>query len=105
MSEYVDIRDIHPTYEWQECWNCDNRKRIRTDRPPWRVCKGCFMGQVPVDEDLQTDITTPEGYTDYRLLWYGDVSIAEAKRRYRETTEEITERHRRRDASDRAVRL
>lgn len=77
---YVDIREIHPAYREEECWNCGHTRFVRRR---WRVCKECFMGQQKHDGE----------YTDYRELWYGDVSIGEAKRRYAETEEEM-EKHR-----------
>lgn len=102
-GEYVDVRDLLDVFEWRECWNCGNEKRVRTDQPPWKVCHECFMGQQQTDRD--TEYVTPEGYVDFRRLWYGNVSIAEAKRRYEENTAEIRERHARERARDRTVRV
>lgn len=105
LEAYVDIEELLPMFEWQECWNCGHQKRVRTDRPPWKVCHECFMGQQKVDPEHRGDSTTEEGYTDYRILWYGDVSIEEAKEQYRENTKDIRERHERMEARERTVRV
>jgi len=99
-SEYVDIREIHPDFFEQECWNCgytELRKR------PFNSCPGCFMGQEQTGAD--GEYTTDEGYVDYRKLWYGDVSLEEAHRRYEENTEDTRRRIQRRRARERTVRL
>ncbi|WP_121744911.1 hypothetical protein [Natronorubrum halophilum] len=83
--EYTDVREIHPDYYEQECWNCGYsalRKRS------FQTCPKCFMGQEQ-HEDRDSEIYTDEGYIDYRLLWYGDVSMEEAHRRYGETQEDV----------------
>lgn len=79
-EDYVDVREIHPSYHEAKCWNCGNTRFVRRR---WTVCKECFMGQQKHDGE----------YTDYRELWYGDVSIEAAKQRYAETEEEM-EKHR-----------
>lgn len=85
-KEYVNIEAIHPDYREETCWNCGNTKHVKRR---WTVCKECFMGQKQHNSDASA--TTPEGYTDYRLLWYGDVSIEEAKRLHEKTQEEVRE--------------
>lgn len=79
-SEYVDVREVHPAYREAECWNCGYTRFVRRR---WTVCKECFMGQQKHEGE----------YTDYRELWYGDVSIEEAKRRLQETEKEHRARH------------
>lgn len=83
-TDYVDIRAIHPDYYVQECWNCGHSEHRNR---PFKVCPECFMGQKEVDHDGES--VTDDGYVDYRLLWYGDVSMEEAHRRYGETSEEV----------------
>lgn len=100
--EYVDVREIHPAYRREECWNCGHTRYVKQR---WRVCKECFMGQQQADEDLRGEYETDEGYTDYRLLWYGDVSLSDAKRQYQETTEALWESQGRPGERNREVRV
>lgn len=79
-EDYIDARELCVEYRQGECWNCGHTRWLWRRGVPWNVCKECFMGQR--QHDHEAEYTTPEGYTDYRLLWYGDVSIAEAKRRF-----------------------
>ena len=100
MNGYVDVREVHPDYREEECWNCGNTRLVKRR---WTVCKECFMGQKQHGRNASS--TTAEGYTDYRLLWYGDVSIEEAKRLYKETQEDVRESMGRPGESKRTVRL
>lgn len=100
LSDYVDVRAIHPDYYERECWNCgysELRKR------PFTCCPECFMGQKKHDYD--TESRTEEGYTDYRILWYGDIPLEEAHERYEEGTKDVRESMERRRARERQVRL
>ena len=100
MSEFIDIREIHPDYYEQECWNCGYTE-LRNR--PYRKCPECFMGQDGTDAD--GDYVTEEGYIDYRKLWYGDVTIEEAKRRYEANTKSVRERLKRNRGRERSVRI
>ena len=83
MSEdYIDIRRLHPAYEQRECWSCGHTW-LRKARPAESVCRRCFMGQGDHE-----DVDAP---TDYGELWYGDVSLAEKRRQYRETQQDLRE--------------
>lgn len=90
LDQYVDVRDIHPDWWEMECWNCGHTERIGPNRH-MRVCRHCFMDNKPTDHDAESTVEGPDGklYTDYRLLWYGDISIEEAQRRYEENTSDI----------------
>lgn len=83
-AQYIDVRELHPDYYEQECWNCGHSE-LRNQ--PFRCCPECFMGQEK--HDPEPEHHTDEGYIDYRLLWYGDVSMEEAHRRYGETQEDV----------------
>lgn len=99
-SDYTDVRELHPDFDEQECWNCGYTEL----RERWfRKCPECFMGQEQHDGD--GEFFTAEGYIDYRLLWYGDVDLAEAKRRYDDETKEMREQLERDRARKRAVWL
>lgn len=88
-KEYIDVREIHPDWRWQTCWNCGHEWLIR--RPTQgRVCRECFMGQNEVDEEKRGEYETEEGYTDYGRLWYGDVSLEEKKRQYKQAKEDVS---------------
>jgi NMD protein affecting ribosome stability and mRNA decay len=106
IDEYIDVRDMHPDYSEMECWNCGATERIGPNRH-MRICHNCFMDNSPTDHESESTVEGPDGelYVDYRLLWYGDVSRAEARRRYKEKTADIREQSKRYDARDRAVRL
>jgi NMD protein affecting ribosome stability and mRNA decay len=105
VDDYRDIRDIHPDWRWHECWHCGHRWRVR--RPvDKRLCRHCFFGQEQLDSDdprVTGNAPTKQGYINYRELWYGDVSPAEARRRFGETKQEISKRGA--AAVDREVRL
>lgn len=106
LEDYVDIRDIHPDYSEMECWNCGHVERIHPNRHIL-TCHNCFMGNDPVDREASSTVEGPDGelYTDYRQLWYGDVSIEEAQRRYEESTKDIQERIERDRARERTVSI
>lgn len=105
-NQYVDVRDLMPNFEWQECWNCGNEKRIRTDTPGhWICCRECFMGQRKVPEERRGEYETEDGYTDYRRLWYGDVSIEQAKRKHERVVNTAKQRSKKIRSRDRTVRL
>lgn len=104
MSNYIDIRELMSNYERRECWNCGDGRWERLDAPQTIMCRECFMGQRGGDDrDTSKDHITPEGYVDYRQLWYGDVSLAEAKRKYEHSTKDSRERMQRMDARERSV--
>lgn len=65
MTEYVDVRQLHPAYEEKECWNCGNTW-LRYAHSGESICHECFMGQG--------DHETLDEPTDYGELWYGDIS-------------------------------
>ena len=106
QSDYVDIRDIHPDWGEMECWNCGHVERVAPNRH-MRICHNCFMDNSPTDTEGEYTVEGPDGesYTDYRLLWYGDVSIEEAQRRYEEKTEDVNEWIKRDRSNDRSVAL
>ncbi|WP_337653212.1 hypothetical protein [Halomontanus rarus] len=99
-QEYIDVRELHPDYYEQVCWNCGHSE-LRNR--PFTSCPECFMGQKKTDSD--GEFVTDEGYIDYRRLWYGDVSMEEAHRRYGETTDEIWGRMTPPDVDKRTVRI
>lgn len=106
VDDYVDIRDVHPDYDEMECWNCGHTERIGPNRR-MRICHNCFMDNSPTDHDGESIVEGPDGelYVDYRLLWYGDVSIEEAQARYERRTKDARDRGRRHRARERTVRL
>ena len=106
LSDYVDVRDIHPDYSMMECWNCGHTERIGPNRH-MRVCHNCFMDNQPTDHETSSTVEGPDGelYVDYRQLWYGDVSIEEAQRRYEDNTKEMQERFKRDRARERTVKI
>jgi hypothetical protein len=106
IDQYVDIREIHPDFDEQECWSCGHTEWIGPSRHT-RVCHNCFVDNSPTDHDGSSVVEGPDDelYVDYRLLWYGDVSLEEARQRYDEKTEGIRERAARSRARERAVRL
>jgi len=90
LEDYTDVRDVHPDYSKMECWNCGHTERIGPNRHI-RVCHNCFMDNRTTDHDGKYTVVGPDGerYTDYRLVWYGDVSYQEAQRRYKEKTADM----------------
>lgn len=106
VGSYVDIRDIHPGYSLMECWNCGHTEWVGLHRR-MRICHNCFMDNEPTDHETSSTVEGPDGevYMDYRQLWYGDVSIEEAQRRYDENTKSIKESIERDRARERAVRV
>jgi hypothetical protein len=106
LEEYADAKELHPDYTLMECWNCGHTEWIGPNRHK-RVCHRCFMDNSPSDHSGDSTVEGPDGqqYVDYRLLWYGDVSWEEARKKYRERTSDIRERARRDRARDRTVRL
>lgn len=106
LNGYVDARDIHPDYSEMTCWNCGHTERVGPNRH-MRICHNCFMDNRPTDHETSSTVEGPDGelYTDYRLLWYGDVSIEEAQRRYEKKTKDVQERAERRRARERTVKL
>lgn len=99
--EYVDVRDVHPDWREETCWNCGNTERVRRI---WRVCHECFMGQQQANRDAES--VTDEGYTDYGLLWYGEADDREEyKRQYEQNTAETSDRLLRDRAMEREVRI
>ena len=105
-SEYTDIRDILPDWSTMQCWNCGHEERISPNRR-MRICHHCFMDNSSTEHDGEYAVEGPDGdlYTDYRLLWYGDVSYAEAQRQYESSTKDMTERFKRSEAWDREINL
>ena len=106
MSDtYVDVRDVHPDWAEMECWNCGHVERVAPNRHT-RVCHNCFMDNSPTETDSDYTVEGPDGfYVDYRLLWYGDVSVEEAQKRYESKTGDVKESIKRRRAHDRRVRI
>lgn len=102
MTDYVDARDIHPDWREFECWNCGHTERVGPNRKI-KMCHECFMGQD--ESDLSGEHLSEHGHINYRTLWYGDVSIEEAKKQYEENTAKIRERIERERARERTVRL
>lgn len=90
VDDYVDIAAIHPNAWEVECWNCDHSWYCWT-QAQGRVCTVCLMGQEQTDHG--TECETPEGYTDYGRLWYGDIPREEMYRKHAETREELRERN------------
>lgn len=103
---YIDIREVHPDYWELECWNCGATEWVGPNRH-MRICHNCFMDNKPADYDTDYTVEGPDGnqYVDYRLLWFGDVSITEAQERYEEDTRDVRKSAERTRARDRAVRL
>jgi len=88
-DRYVDVREIHPDYERRSCWNCDNTWLARRTARGTKACHHCFMGQEQVGHPDESHDHIRAGYIDYRLLWYGDVSVEEARERFVRAEDEI----------------
>jgi|AKVG01.1.fsa_nt_gi hypothetical protein len=58
-------------------------------------------------DDVEYTVEGPDGeqYIDYRIVWYGDVSLEEARRRYERATKNDEEDIRKMRARERSVRV
>jgi len=106
QNSYIDIRDIHPDWELMKCWNCGHTERIAPNQH-MRVCHNCFMDNSPTDVEGEDTVKGPDDktYVDYRLVWYGDISIEEAKRKYKRNTKEASNSIRKSRARNREVSI
>lgn len=103
-EDYTDIRAIMDNYERRECHACGWEYWERLDTQPRLCCRNCFMG-LRGGNDPERECVTGGGHVDYRLLWYGDIPLDEAREKYRENTKETRERMERHRAEERAVSL